>query len=82
MDALAVNLGAMGLGVANAAKHKLVGMLSHRLKSEAGFVGEVMLAGPVKGTPTGVGAGIEGSTIAHRFWDLYRARGAMRARVA
>jgi len=82
MDAYGVRLNAMGLGVANAAKHKLVGLLSERLKGDGVYVGEVMVAGGVKGTASGTDQGIESATIANTFWDLYKARGEVRARVS
>jgi NADP-dependent 3-hydroxy acid dehydrogenase YdfG len=82
MDAAAAGLKVMGLALANAAKHKLVGLLAQQLKGEGVHVGEVMVAGAVKGTPWAGDEGIEPSTIADRFWDLYRARGEIRARVS
>jgi NAD(P)-dependent dehydrogenase (short-subunit alcohol dehydrogenase family) len=82
MDALTVSLKTMGVGLANAAKHKLVGQLSERLKADGVYVGEVMVAGGVKGTPFGGDDGIEASRIAGQFWDLYTARGEIRARVS
>jgi len=82
MDALAVNLKTMGVALANAAKHKLVGLLSERLKQDGVYVGEVMVAGGVKGTPFGGDAGIEPSTIADAFWKLYQVRDEVRARVS
>jgi hypothetical protein len=73
----------MGLALANAAKHKLVGLLAQRLKGDGVYVGEVMVAGMVKGTARDSGTGgIESSTIANRFWELYQARGEVRARVS
>ena len=81
MDKFAVNLKAMGLSVANAAKHKLVGVLAQRLKAEGVFVGEVMVAGMVRQTATGGGQGIESSAIADAFWALYQGRSAIRARI-
>jgi NAD(P)-dependent dehydrogenase (short-subunit alcohol dehydrogenase family) len=81
MDAAAAG-GAMGLGVANAAKHKLVGVLAQKLKPENVFVGEVMVFGLVKGTAFDGGrATIDASTIAEKFWDLYRSRTDVYARV-
>ena len=82
MDGFAVTLKSMGLAVANAAKHKLVGLLAERLKDEGVFVGEVMIAGAVKGTASDTGGrAIEGRLIADKFWELYRARGQNRARM-
>jgi NAD(P)-dependent dehydrogenase (short-subunit alcohol dehydrogenase family) len=83
IDALAVKLEAMGLGVANAAKHKLVGLLAQRLKSDGVYVGEVMIAGAVRGTASDTGGpAIEGARIANQFWALYQARGESYARVS
>jgi NADP-dependent 3-hydroxy acid dehydrogenase YdfG len=81
MDELGVSLNAMGVAVANAAKHKLVGLLAQRLKADGVYVGEVMIAGAVKGTAWAGDGGIEGAAIAERFWDLYQARGETRARI-
>ena len=83
MDGYAVSLKAMGLALANAAKHKLVGLLAQRLKGEGVYVGEVMVAGTVKGTAfdDGSAGSIESSAIANAFWRLYQARGDIRTRV-
>jgi NADP-dependent 3-hydroxy acid dehydrogenase YdfG len=83
IDALAVNLKSMGLAVANAAKHKLVGLLAARLKDDGVYVGEVMIAGAVRGTgfDTG-GPAIDPARIASEFWRLCQARGENYARVS
>ncbi len=82
-DEFAVGLKSMGVAVANAAKHKLVGLLAAKLKGEGVYVGEVMVAGMVKGTAWDNGqGGIESSAIADKFWNLYRARQATRDRIA
>jgi NAD(P)-dependent dehydrogenase (short-subunit alcohol dehydrogenase family) len=82
VDAFAANSKMMGLALGNAAKHKLVGLLSERLKADGIFVGEVMVAGMVKGTAWDSGtATIEAATIADKFWQLHEARGDIRARV-
>jgi NADP-dependent 3-hydroxy acid dehydrogenase YdfG len=83
IDALAVSLKSMGLAMANAAKHKLVGMLAERLKGEGVYVGEVMIAGAVKGTGFDRGGpAIDPARIAGEFWRLYQARGETYARVS
>jgi NAD(P)-dependent dehydrogenase (short-subunit alcohol dehydrogenase family) len=82
MDAYAVSMKAMGVAVANAAKHKLVGLLSERLKGDGVYVGEVVIAGAVKGTAWASEGGIDPAVIAERFWQLFQARGEIRARVA
>ena len=82
MDELAANFKAMGLALANAAKHKLVGLLAQRLKGDGIYVGEVMVAGTVKGTAWDRGnANLDPGVIAAKFWELYEARGEIRARV-
>jgi len=70
----------MGLGVSNAAKHKLVGLLARKLEADGIYVGEVMITGTIKGTPfdRGQGATIEGKTVAEKFWELYTARKELR----
>jgi short-subunit dehydrogenase len=74
-DASAVEWGAMGLAVANSAKHKLVRVLAQKLKPEGIYVGEVMVLGLVKGTAWDRGnASVEASSVAERFWTLYRGR--------
>ncbi|MGA2951365.1 MAG: hypothetical protein ABSD80_03930, partial [Caulobacteraceae bacterium] len=82
-DSFAVNMKSMGVALANAAKHKLVGLLAARLKDDGIFFGQVMVAGMVKGTAwdTG-GGGIDPATVAGRFWDLYQGRGESYARVS
>lgn len=75
VDAMAVQWNAMGLSIANSAKHKLVGMLAQKLKPEGIYVGEVMVLGTVKGTPFDQGnATLEGAAVADQFWQLYSAR--------
>jgi NAD(P)-dependent dehydrogenase (short-subunit alcohol dehydrogenase family) len=75
MDKLAAKLGAMGLAVAKAAQHKLVGVLHHKLAPLGIYVGEVTVHGLVKGTLADRGQGtLEPSAIAERFWQLYRER--------
>ncbi len=82
MDEMAINLKSMGVALANAAKRKLVGMLSQQLKGDNVFVGEVTVAGSVKGTPWGNDSSIDPATIADKFWELYEGRGEIRGRVA
>lgn len=82
-DEYAVNLKAMGLALANAAKHKLVGLLAQRLKGEGVYVGEVMVAGTIKGSAWDQGnTSLAATTIANKFWELYQARAEVRARVS
>lgn len=83
MDAFAVHSNHMGLALGNAAKDKLVGLLARRLESEGVYVGEVMVAGMIKGTRWDSGqANLDGLTVANMFWELYQARVDVRARVS
>jgi NAD(P)-dependent dehydrogenase (short-subunit alcohol dehydrogenase family) len=83
VDALATHMKAMGVAVANAAKYKLVGLLVQALKDDGVYVGEVMVAGAVKGTAFASGGdGIDPSRISTKFWELYQARGEVRARIS
>jgi len=76
VDAMAVTWNAMGLAVANAAKHKAVRLLHAKLAPQRIYVGEVMVLAPVKGTPWDDGtATLEATTIADRFWGSYQSRG-------
>jgi NADP-dependent 3-hydroxy acid dehydrogenase YdfG len=79
IDAYATSLKVMGLALGNAAKNKLVGLLSEALKGDGVYVGEVMVAGVV--TPSD-GATIQASAIADKFWGLYQARGEIRDRIS
>ena len=83
IDNMVLAMGVTGVALANAAKAKLVGLLSARLKAEGIYVGEVTIAGVVKGTgPEAPGfPTLEGADIADAFWRLYKARGEVRARM-
>ncbi|MGZ5968419.1 MAG: SDR family NAD(P)-dependent oxidoreductase [Polyangiales bacterium] len=82
VDAFAVSSKAMGLALANAAKHKLVGLLAERLRADGVYVGEVMVAGTIKGSAFDAGSGnLAASVVADKFWELYQARKDVRARV-
>ena len=75
MDELAVAFGAMGLGVANAAKRTLVGVLARKLKPRGVYVGEVRVLGSVKSSAWDNGtATLEAATVADAFYDLYASR--------
>lgn len=82
IDAFALMLREMGVPLGNAAKAKLVGLLSARLKDEGVYVGEVTIAGVVKGTgPESPGMPtLDPADIAGMFWTLFKARDEIRAR--
>jgi short-subunit dehydrogenase len=78
IDAMAVSFGAMGLAVANAAKHKLVGLLSQKLSPLGVYVGEVMVLGAVKGSAWDDGtAKLAAASVGDAFYELYVARAAV-----
>lgn len=76
VDGYAVQSGNAGLALANAAKKKLVGLLVQRLKPEGVHVGEVMIAGSIKGTPWAANNpnAIEPATVGAAFHKLYADR--------
>jgi NAD(P)-dependent dehydrogenase (short-subunit alcohol dehydrogenase family) len=81
VDEAVVHLNLSGIGLANAAKHKLAGLLAQRLKADGVYVGEVMIYGAVKSSASGNDKGIDPTIVANTFWDLYRSRGEVSARV-
>ncbi|RYE10576.1 MAG: SDR family NAD(P)-dependent oxidoreductase [Hyphomicrobiales bacterium] len=74
----------MGLAMANAAKHKLVGLLAAKLKADDVFVGEVMIAGSIKGTSWAAGNPnpIEPSLVGETFYKLFDQRADNYARLS
>jgi short-subunit dehydrogenase len=75
VDEAGVKYGAMGLSVANAAKHKLVRLLATRLAADGVYVGEVMITGTVKGSAFDHGsANLEPAAIGDTFWKLFHER--------
>lgn len=78
-DVPAVKYHFMGLALSSAAKHKLVGLLSERLKDEGVYVGEVLVYRTIKGTPGADGNPVDPSDIAEKHWENYQARGETRA---
>lgn len=75
IDAMAVQWGAMGLALAKAAQHKLVGLLGAKLAADGVYVGEVVVLGSVKGTAFDSGqATLEAASIADKFWAIYGGR--------
>jgi NADP-dependent 3-hydroxy acid dehydrogenase YdfG len=82
VDAMGVTWKAMGLSVANAAKHKTVRLLAEQLKPDGVYVGEVSVLQAVKGTAWDSGqATLEASTIAAKFWQIYTERKELSVRV-
>jgi hypothetical protein len=72
VDAAAVQWSSMGLAIGNAAKHKLIGLLTEKLRADEITVGEVVVLGTVKGTVWDTGsATIDPRMVADKFWDIY-----------
>ena len=72
IDAMAVQWNAMGLAIANAAKHKLIGLLTEKLRANEITVGEVVVLGLVKGTVWDTeNATVDPRTVADKFWEIY-----------
>lgn len=82
VDEAAVQFKFMGIALANAAKHKLVGLLAQRLRDDRIYVGEITIAGAIRGTPWGNETSIDPAVVAQRFWELYQARSELRARLS
>jgi NADP-dependent 3-hydroxy acid dehydrogenase YdfG len=77
IDGLLVKLDSASLGIANAAKHKLAGILHQQLQGEGVYVGELVIGGTVKGTAWDDGKNpnaLDPAAIGGVYWDLYRAR--------
>jgi NADP-dependent 3-hydroxy acid dehydrogenase YdfG len=83
MDALCAEWGMMGLGVSNAAKHKLVGTLAAKLARDGVYVTEIMIAGVIQGTSfdNGQMPAIEGARVAAKYWELYTGRKELRTTI-
>jgi NAD(P)-dependent dehydrogenase (short-subunit alcohol dehydrogenase family) len=83
VDQFATSLRSVGLALANAAKHKLVGLLAVALAQAGVHIGEVTIAGAVNGTPAAPnGGGIDAADVAAAFWNLYQLRTEHYARIA
>jgi NAD(P)-dependent dehydrogenase (short-subunit alcohol dehydrogenase family) len=80
-DGFAKLLGIDGVGLENAAKSKLVGILAERLREFDIHVGEVTIAGSVKGTATATPTAIDPAKIAEKFWSLAQDRDETRVRM-
>ncbi len=75
IDAAAVQWNSMGLAIANAAKHKLIGLLTEKLRADEITIGEVVVLGIVKGTAWDTGsATVDPRSVADYFWEIYSQR--------
>jgi len=83
VDGMLTQYGIMGLGVSNAAKHKLVGLLAKKLEPDGVYVTEIIIAGTIKGSAfdRGNGPTIEASKVAAKYWELYTARRELRTTI-
>lgn len=77
-DKMAADWNVMGLALAKAAQHKLIGVLHQKLKARGVFAGTVVVLGSVKGTAFDQGGGgLEPDDIAATFWKLASERDAV-----
>lgn len=76
VDKMLVEYNSMGMGIANAAKHKIVGMLNQQLAADDVYVTEVVVNGIVKGTAWDQGnmPTLDPKEIGAKFWELFQAR--------
>jgi len=76
VNQFAVSSNNMGLALSNAAKHKLVGLLAAKLGGDGIYVGEVMIAGVIKGTgwATDNPNAIEPTRVGEAFYRLFEQR--------
>lgn len=77
IDEMLVKFESMSLGLANAAKHKLAGMLHQQLKADGIYVGELVIAGTVKGTAWDNGQNpstLDPVAIGEAYWNLHQTR--------
>lgn len=75
LDAMAVDEAFMGAAIAKSAQHKVVTLLARKLRGDGVYVGEVVVAGIVKGTAYDSGEGLlTADEVGARFWKLYRER--------
>lgn len=78
VDKRAVEWNVMGLSIAKAAQHKLVGLLHQKLAPDGVYAGEVTVHAVVKGSAFDQGHGtLEASAVADAFWTLYTERKAV-----
>jgi len=80
-DGFAALYGIDGVGLENAAKSKLAGILAERLRPFGVYVGEVTIAGTVAGTATASPTAIDPALIADTFWSMAHTRDTTRARL-
>jgi NAD(P)-dependent dehydrogenase (short-subunit alcohol dehydrogenase family) len=75
LDELAVEHHFMGGAIVNTAQHRMVGLLSRQLRAEGVYVGEVVVAGIVRGTGYDTGnAVLTSDEVAAKFWTIHRDR--------
>lgn len=77
VDAMLVQYNSAAVGIANAIKHKLTGILHQQLKDEGVFVTEVVISGIVKGTAWDNGQmpnTLEPAAIGEVYWKQFQER--------
>jgi NADP-dependent 3-hydroxy acid dehydrogenase YdfG len=82
VDSMIVQWNTMGLALAKAAQHKLVGVLHEKLKGDGIYVGEAIVLGMVEGSAFDSGqATVDPADVAETFWRLYSDRSEVSANV-
>lgn len=75
IDAMAAEWNSMGLAVAKAAQHKLVGVLHQKLGRDGVYVGEATVAAIVRGSAfAGDHGTLAPEAVAEQLWKLYTER--------
>lgn len=76
VDGMLVQYQSAGMGIANAAKNKVVGILNQQLGKEGVYVAQLVVNGIVKGTAwdDGKNKTLDPKDIATKFWDLLQGR--------
>ncbi|MBV8149877.1 MAG: SDR family NAD(P)-dependent oxidoreductase [Candidatus Eremiobacteraeota bacterium] len=73
-DEAAASEGLMGLALSSAAKHKLTGLLSQRVRNDGVYVGEVMTFAYITDSPRSDGNSVAPTVVAEKLWQMYQAR--------
>jgi len=82
IDSAAISFGGDGVALECAAKSKLVGLLSERLRPEEIYVGELIINGTVKGSPYAGPTALDPAVIADRLWQMAEDRAENHVQIA
>ncbi|MGP3535129.1 SDR family NAD(P)-dependent oxidoreductase [Microbacterium sp. RD1] len=82
IDRFAVSFDGDGVALESAAKSKLVGLLAERLRGDGIYVGEVVIAGTMQGSPYAGPTAIDPAEVADRLWTMAQERTEVRTVLA